>query len=82
MSDTPRCDFETTLRLGEGSFNPKWLPADFARQLERELNSAKATLTQLYHLTDPYADGAPDASSHDKLCNEISSICKPFVTIL
>lgn len=30
----------------------------------------------LYNATEGYADGAPDASTHDKLCNEIASICR------
>jgi len=71
-SHTPRTD---AVVKGE------WLQYEkLARQLERELNAAKSVLTQIYNDTEGYADGAPDASSHDKLCNEISSICKPFVT--
>lgn len=38
----------------------------------------RAALKQIHSLTDPYADGAPDASEHDKLALEISSITKPF----
>lgn len=30
----------------------------------------------LYNSTEGYADGAPDASAHDKLCNEVASICR------
>lgn len=30
----------------------------------------------LYNSTEGYADGAPDASTHDRLCNEVSSICR------
>jgi len=71
-SHTPRTD---AVVKGE------WLQYEkLARQLERELNAAKSVLTQIYNDTEGYADGAPDASSHDKLCNEISSICKSFVT--
>jgi hypothetical protein len=30
----------------------------------------------LYNATEGYADGAPDASAHDKLCNEVASLCR------
>ena len=30
----------------------------------------------LYVYTDGFADGAPDASPHDKLCNEIASMAR------
>lgn len=30
----------------------------------------------LYNATEGYADGAPDASTHDKLCNEVASVCR------
>ena len=60
---------------------------EFARQLERELNAAKAEnaamkklIRQIYYDTETCADGATDATAHDKLCNEISSQLEPFVT--
>lgn len=59
---------------------------EFARQLERELNAAKAenaamreVIKSIYDDTEGYADGAPDASLHDKLCNEISSKLQPYL---
>lgn len=76
---------------------------EFARQLERELNAAKAALSgrtvscsncnalaaenaamkklirQIYYDTETYADGATDATAHDKLCNEISSQLEPYL---
>jgi len=43
MSDTPRTDYEKTLLpLTSG----EWLSVHFARELERELNAAKAELAQ------------------------------------
>jgi hypothetical protein len=30
----------------------------------------------IYDMTEGYADGAPDASPHDKLCNEIADIAR------
>lgn len=104
-----------------------WVPSEFARQLERELNESHAREAQLRaalqiihreHLwgsqeraqdicakaltlpappvvpvedvkplvavlryirdeTDQYADGAPDASAHDKLCLELCHRIQP-----
>ena len=38
--------------------------------------AAIADWLSLYNSTEGYADGAPDASPHDKLCNEVASICR------
>ena len=55
-------------------------------KLERELTKANAELAELkkvirkiYYETETYADGAPDATDHDKLCNDISSQLEPFI---
>ena len=44
------------------------------------LNKALTALKLIHSLTDPYADGAPDATAHDKLALEVSTITKPFVS--
>ena len=86
MSDTPRSDDFigpiTGIYMTEGEI----AMCDFARQLERELNAAKAELAELkkvmreiYYETETCADGAPDATDHDKLCNEIAYELKPFI---
>jgi len=38
--------------------------------------AAIADWLSLYNSTEGYADGATDASPHDKLCNEVASICR------
>jgi hypothetical protein len=38
--------------------------------------AAIADWLSLYKATEGYADGAPDASAHDKLCNEVASLCR------
>ncbi len=101
MSDTPRCDQHVSnwrnLAPGEVS------TMEFARQLERELNAAKAALSGrtvscsncntlaeenaemratmqiIYDAADGCADGAPDASAHDKLCLELTHTLRPFI---
>jgi hypothetical protein len=45
---------------------------------EGELAKATATLRAIFDCTDPYADGVIDASAHDKLCNEIASLARPW----
>jgi hypothetical protein len=44
--------------------------------LARATKAAIADWLTLYNSTEGYADGAPDASTHDRLCNEVSSICR------
>jgi hypothetical protein len=45
----------------------------------RKLADMRKVIRQVYYDTETYADGAPDASAHDKLCNEISSKLEPFL---
>jgi hypothetical protein len=45
----------------------------------RTIEEMRATMQIIYDATECCADGAPDASAHDKLCNEISSAIKPFL---
>jgi hypothetical protein len=42
----------------------------------RATKAAIADWLTLYNSTEGYADGAPDASTHDRLCNEVASICR------
>ena len=87
MSDTPRTDANADIEE-HGPFAParEMVHAEFARKLERELDEARAELKSIraaiqtiYYDTEGYADGAPDASRHDKLCNEIAATLKPFI---
>ncbi|CAB4156057.1 hypothetical protein UFOVP673_36 [uncultured Caudovirales phage] len=103
MSDTPRSDDFIGLITGIYMTEGEIAMCDFARELERELNAAKAALSgrtvscsncnamaeeiaamkkvirKVYYETETYADGAPDATDHDKLCNEVSSQLEPFI---
>lgn len=40
---------------------------------------ASSKLARIYDMTEGYADGAPDATAHDKLCNEVSAIAHPIL---
>jgi hypothetical protein len=42
----------------------------------KAIRAAIAGWLSLYKATEGYADGAPDASAHDKLCNEVASLCR------
>ena len=39
----------------------------------RKLAEMRKVIRQVYYDTETYADGAPDASAHDRVCNEVSS---------
>lgn len=45
----------------------------------RQLEAMREAIKNIYYLTEGYADGAPDASAHDKLCNEIADKLKPLI---
>ncbi len=89
MSDTPRTDrriIQQDAKMCGCFYSSEITYAHFARELERELNAAKAELAamkkvirKIYYETETCADGAPDATAHDKLCNEIAYELKPFI---
>lgn len=90
MSDTPRtCALIEQILDRDGVVEEENAPFVWVRlskSLERELNAAKAELAELkkvirkiYYETETYADGAPDATDHDKLCNEVSSQLEPYI---
>lgn len=54
------------------------LVAKFCRAKD-EITAMKKLIREIYNDTEGYADGAPDASGHDKLCNEISSKLQPYL---
>lgn len=43
---------------------------------KRELSQLRAKLKTIYDATECYADGAEDATAHDKLANEITNLAK------
>jgi hypothetical protein len=57
--------------------SPEYL-AVLLQSCEEKLLQAGAALKAIFDATDPYADGAPEASAHDKLCNEISALARPW----
>jgi len=82
MNETPRTDAAYAASFGAGIYEL----FQEAKEMERELTKAKAELAKLkkvirkvYYETETYADGAPDATDHDKLCNEIAYELKPFI---
>lgn len=62
-SDTPRTD--TAERYVYGRIDRKWVTADFARLLERELNAAKSSIEALKE----YAEHVPTCSMTDPCTN-------------
>lgn len=59
----------------EASIKDEYVP-------KTDLQRALACLREVYGLTEGNADGAPDASAHDKLCNEIAGMIKPVLNLL
>jgi hypothetical protein len=47
--------------------------------MAEELAAMKKVIRKIYYETETCADGAPDATDHDKLCNDISSQLEPFI---
>lgn len=77
----PLTPFETWWHNEGSAMSP--LPGEDYEQHARRVSAiawengafcAAPALRQIYDRTEGYADGAPDASPHDRLCNEISSI--------
>lgn len=48
-------------------------------RVKKQLEAMREAIKDIYFLTEGYADGAPDASAHDKLCNEIADKLQPFL---
>jgi len=48
-------------------------------EARRENAEMREAIKTIYYDTEGYADGAPDASRHDRLCNEISAKLQPFI---
>ena len=45
-------------------------------------NIARDIVQRIYNDTEGCADGAPDASAHDKLCNHVASLAKRALEIM
>jgi len=85
VGDTPRTD-EAAFVAQTGIRKHDVVTIAFSETLERELNAANAELAKLkkvirkiYYKTETYADGAPDATAHDKLCNDISCELERYI---
>jgi hypothetical protein len=65
MSDTPRTDAAESKRDLEGG---RWIKSDFARELERELNAAKAEIVAL-KANDPLAEMWRELSEYQPFAN-------------
>jgi len=86
MSTTQRPTPETDAFVRDYDFQPT--PTDclrLASRFEHERDEAREeneamreAIKDIYYLTEGCADGAPDASAHDKLCNEIADKLKLF----
>lgn len=48
---------------------------------DARLIEMRKALQDIYDATEGYADGAPDASAHDRLCNDMASIAKAALAL-
>lgn len=54
------------------------MPAVVAKWHRRTAAGMMKALEAIYELTEGSADGAPDASAHDRLANEIAGLAHPW----
>ena len=71
------CAANKTYRQQEMNHSTEYLTA-LLQHCEDQLAKATSALKAIFKETDPYADGAPDASAHDRLCNEIAALARPW----
>jgi len=45
----------------------------------RTIEEMRKVIREVYYDTETYADGAPDATAHDRVCNEVASKLEPFL---
>jgi plasmid replication initiation protein len=74
------CAANKTYRQQEMKHSPEHLTA-LLQHCEDRLAEATLALQAAFAATDPYADGAPDASAHDRLCNEIATLARPWAAV-
>lgn len=75
-TDTDGSSIRVAIVHDDGDFRFISSCSGTAEAMARSTLAAIRDWQTLYSVTENYADGAPDASTHDKLCNEIASICR------
>lgn len=50
-------------------------------EARKDAEAFRVQLREIYYIAETYADGAPDASEHDKRCNELAGMTEPYVYI-
>ena len=74
------CDFARQLEYDITELNDRLIDRQNTLMSQSlKIISLQRVIETIYDRTEGYADGAPDATAHDKLCNEISSKLKPFL---
>lgn len=77
--DVVMADFARQLERDIAELNERLIDRqDTLMKQALRLTAMQRVINELYLDTEGYADGAPDASAHDKLCNQISSALHPF----
>lgn len=70
---------ERELNDAKAALSGRTVSCSACNAMAEELAELKKVIRKIYYETETYADGAPDATDHDKLCNDISSQLEPFI---
>jgi len=67
------------LNAAKAALSGRTVSCSACNAMAEELAAMKKVIRKIYYETETYADGAPDATDHDKLCNEITYELKTFI---
>lgn len=70
---------ERELNAAKAALSGRTVSCSACNAMAEEIAAMKKVIRKIYYETETYADGAPDATDHDKLCNEVSSQLEPFI---
>ena len=78
MADFART-LERELNAAKVALSGRTVSCSNCNELAAENAGMRATIQIIYDAAECCADGAPDASDHDKLCNELTNSLKAFI---
>jgi len=77
--DELRLELERELNAAKAALSGRTVSCSNCNALAAENAKMRATMQIIYDAADSCADGAPDASDHDKLCLELTHTLRPFI---
>lgn len=70
---------ERELNAAKAALSGRTVSCSNCNAMAEEIAAMKNLIRKIYYETETCADGAPDATDHDKLCNDISSQLEPYI---